>query len=93
MAAFTFSMPCLSKYVFYEDGRCKHTMHKKCNKPTLHENSRIGYYVIQDDNSAGFITIREIIQYGKHLQCTEPKKHPRLKNDDYITLLNKRLIF
>lgn len=66
---FQFSMPFLSKYVFYIDGtvQSRHTgvelkMHREC-------------YALTDDNGEReYVKPEEIIAYGFHLEVTETKR-------------------
>ena len=64
---FSFSMPCLSSYTFFEDGRVWGKSHKKFIKQA---GGRVAEpsYQLKEDNSRSklLVTIREIIAYGKH---------------------------
>lgn len=64
---FTFKMPCLSRYTFYEDGRVYSKWYKKFLKQYINKRIKSPCYELTLDGSLKreIVYIDEIITYGE----------------------------
>lgn len=79
MTPFTFQMPCLSKYDFDEYGNCYSKDSGKKMKVIRDSRTNIprGRYTLRNDRrDKEEVSIKEIIQYGEHLNEINPIDTP-----------------
>lgn len=67
---YEFSMPCLTGYIFYEDGKVRSRFNLKLNRISNYRG-RPRYRLWNDRGQREFVYLSEIKLYGQHLKSTE----------------------